>query len=630
MNRNATLRSVTALAALAAVTQLALAQARPAEADTTTRPGASAATAAAPAATRGWVTGTVQDRFGEPIKGALVSALNPVEVPEAGALPDTTDRRDRTAADGSFRVRQAGPGYLVQICTPEPGAAYACKEAVRGVAFMPTYVGPAGVTDSWVTQTSLFAPAATDRALGAITVKPQAYVAGRLTHASFQYVEVQRLNGTPAWHGETDADGDYQFAGLAPGRYRIASGGNGSGFLPFLSPVFTLTAREHATVDGTLRHGANIHGVLTTHGEPVAFTDVLARLDGAGVAAVTTNASGHYRINGLSPGSYEVGILYEGTPFVQHGVAVEVPAATSSVDAAISVHRGATLTVAFREDGAAAKAARDELRDSHGRAVQGLRNQNGTATYTGLASGTYTVVGGSKTGWAKRSFTVRAGKSYDGGVLRLWKQTLTLRGTTSPHAVVEAFSGNLCPPDGPYAGGSFDRFDKADASGHYTITGLVPGRYMVGADGWPADYAPRCVPDIRITADRTYDLVLPAGGSVHGRLVYAATGTPVILPLSYELFYGPPSPTNPTGEHPARSQTHQNTGEFSIIGLSSGTVEGALAREADLDQINDPRYFVLYPFQDGTPYYLTSARSPVTVTEGADLDLGDIELTLHQ
>jgi protocatechuate 3,4-dioxygenase beta subunit len=575
------------------------------------------------------VTGTVQDRFGNPIQGALVSALNPLEVPEGGAIPDTTDRRDRTATDGGFRVRQAGPGYLVQICTPEPGAAYACKEAARGVAFMPTYVGPAGVTDSWVTQTSLFTPASTDRALGAITVKPQAYVAGRLTHAAFQYVEVQRLNGTAAWHGETDADGDYRFAGLAPGSYRIASGGNGSGYLPFVSPVFELSPREHATVDGTLRRGANIHGVLTTHGKPVAFTDVLARLDGEGVAAVTTDAAGRYRINGLAPGDYEVGILYEGTPFVQHGVTVQVPAATSSVDAPISVHRGATLTVSFRQDGAAAKRARDELRDSHGRAVQGLRNQNGRATYTGLASGTYTVVGGTETGWAKRAFTVQAGKKYDGGVLRLRKPTLTLRGETSPNAVVEAFSGNLCPPDGPYEGGSFHRFDKADASGHYAITGLVPGRYMVGADGWPDNYAPRCVSHVWITEDRTYDLVLPAGGSVHGRLVYAATGTPVILPLSYELFYGPPSAVNPTGEHPARSQTHLNTGEFSIIGLSSADVEGQLAREADLDQINDARYFVLFPFQDGTPYYLTSARSPITVTEGADLDLGDIGLTLH-
>src|SRR4051812_16013975 len=103
MNRNATVRSVTALAVLAAVTQVALAQARPADAGTTSRPVATADTTSS-TVTRGWVTGTVQDRFGNPIKGALVNALNPVEVPEGGALPDTTDRRDRTAADGSFRV----------------------------------------------------------------------------------------------------------------------------------------------------------------------------------------------------------------------------------------------------------------------------------------------------------------------------------------------------------------------------------------------------------------------------------------------------------------------------------------------------------------------------------------------
>ena len=579
---------------------------------------------------QGWVTGTVVNRHGTPIEGALVNALKPGEVPEAGPLDAPNTRQDRTADDGTFRLRQTAGPFLIQICTPEPGQEYVCKEAARGVDFMPTYVGPAGVTDSWVTQTALFASTASDRDLGTVTVKPQAFVAGRLVGAFFQPVQVQRLNGTAAWYGETDADGDYAFRGLAPGRYRIASGGPGTGFLPFLSPIVELEAREHATVDGTLDRGARIRGVVTSHGTPVPGLDVMVSRDGETVAAATTDRHGRYRVDGLETGSYTLANYAEGTRYRRSTVGAVVVDADEVVDAPLTVHKGASITVAFRKDGAPAIRARDELRDSDGHAVLGQLNETGTATYRGLAPGTYTVVAGAGSAYGKKKITVDAVRRYDAGVLRLDTPTLTLSGTTAPGAVVEAYSGNECPPDGPRRPGAFHRIKKADDAGHYVLRGLVPGRYMLGSDGWPHDFAPVCVPDVHVAADRTYDLPLEQGGTVHGRLVYAETGTPVILPLSYELAYPPGSYRNPTGEHPARSQARQATGLFTISGLPAGDVEGHLAQEADLDEINDPWFFVRYPFQDGTPYFLTSDQKSVTVTTGTDLDLGDIELTVQQ
>ena len=600
--------------------------------DSTDRGNPGAAASARGPVDRGFVTGTVVDRYGDPIAGALVNALSPSEVPEAGVLPDVTDRRDRTSATGRFKVRQAGPAYLIQICFPEPGRGDVCKEAVRGVPFMPTYVGPGGVTDSWVTQTSLFTPSATLHGLGTVTVKPQAAVHGRLTHGGFQSVQVQRLNGTAAWHGETDADGNYVFRGLAPGRYRIAAGGNGTGFLPYLSPVLDLSPRENATVDGVLRRGATIRGVASSRGKPAAGVDLLVRTGSEVVGATTTNASGRYQFRGLASGAYEVGLPDFGGRYRESWVDVTVAGTTSVVDAAVPLRTGATITVRFRLAGRPAVRARDELRDSTGQAVRGLMNADGTATYSGLVSGRYTVVAATGSSYGRQSIVVRAGKRYDLGTVRLAKSTLTLRGTTAPHAVVEAFSGNQCPPDGPFQPGVFHPIETADASGHYVLRGLVPGRWMVGADGWPHNYAPECIPNVRLTTADTVtrlDLPLADGGTVHGRLVYAAPGSPVILPLSYELTYPAGSRFNPTGEHPARTQARKASGLFTISGLPAGTATGSLAAGADLDQINDPRYFVLFPFQDGTPYYLTSDTDPVTVTEGVDLDLGDIELTLH-
>jgi hypothetical protein len=362
----------------------------------------------------------------------------------------------------------------------------------------------------------------------------------------------------------------------------------------------------------------------------VGGLDVMVSHDGQTIAAATTDRRGRYRVDGLEPGTYTLANFAEGTAYRRSTVQAEVVDPSGVVDAPLTVRKGAWITVIFRQDGAPAISARDELRDSDGHAVLGQLNDNGSATYRGLEPGTYTVVAGTGSSYGRKKITVHSARRYDAGVLRLDTPTLTLTGTTAPGAVVEAFSGNICPPDGPRRAGAFHRVKTADDAGHYVLRGLVPGRYMLGSDGWPHDYAPVCVPDVRIAADRTYDLPLEQGGTVHGRMVYAATGTPVILPLSYELAYAPGSYRNPTGEHPARSRARQATGEFSIRGLPAADVQGSLAQEADLDEINDPWFFVRYPFQDGTPYYLTSEQKPITVASGVDLDLGDIALTVNE
>ncbi len=197
------------------------------------------------------------------------------------------------------------------------------------------------MTDSWVTQTSLFEPTATNNNVGTITVKPQSFVHGRLAHASFQSVQLQRLNGTTAFYGQTDAKGNYRFQGLAPGHYRIAAGGNGTGFLPYLSGVIDLAPRQDAEQNGVLRSGASIHGVLTSRGRAVPFTDLLVSRPGVGlVAGLTTDDAGRFEVAGLEPDTYTVGILYEGSQYQRKAVKVVVPDANSSVQTAIAVHKG--------------------------------------------------------------------------------------------------------------------------------------------------------------------------------------------------------------------------------------------------------------------------------------------------
>ena len=62
---------------------------------------------------------------------------------------------------------------------------------------------------------------------------------------------------------------------------------------------------------------------------------------------------------------------------------------------------------------------------------------------------------------------------------------------------------------------------------------------------------------------------------------------------------------------------------------AKATVVGQLASGVTEDQINDEEFMVIFPFQDGTPYYLTTQQASVEVGPGKHVDLGDIEVTLH-
>ncbi|WP_344771656.1 hypothetical protein, partial [Nocardioides daeguensis] len=195
------------------------------------------------------------------------------------------------------------------------------------------------------------------------------------------------------------------------------------------------------------------------------------------------------------------------------------------------------------------------------------------------------------------------------------------------HRPSDTPSGDLCPPEKKNPTyGAFHEIEVADAQGRYRIRGLVPGRVMIGADGWPHGGVPRCRSGLRLNGSRVIDLPLQRGGTVTGRLVYGDTRTPVITNLSYELGFTPGSRFNPTEEHPSRSRTNGDTGRFAIRGFRGGRATGFLAERSG-EGINDPEFQVIFPYQDGTPYWLETEKVPLVLRAGSRRDLGDVVVT---
>lgn len=497
-----------------------------------------------------------------------------------------------------------------------------CKETVRGTDFVITYVGDAE-TDSWLLQRNLIAPSAGTHLLEPITVQPGGTVTGRVTGAANQAIRVLRTDGSVAFTIDADAQGRYTFHSLVPGTYSVAVGGAGT--LPWRSDQVLVTRGGTAVVNGALDRGAVLTGTLTDHGRPVPGTDVLVRRGRHTlVAAATTDRRGRFSVAGLRPGHYTVGILYDGSPYLRTAVGVDVAGGHARHEVAVAVRRGASVTV--HPSGATTG---DELRDSRGRPVQLFHDDgSGSITYQGLRPGRYAVVVAGRHGFGVRRVHVRGTRALDLGRLALDRKLLTLTGSTAPHAVVEATTGNQCPPDAAVRLGAFHEIARADARGHYTVRRLVPGRYMIGADAYPGTEAPRCRSNVTLRHGRVISLPLEAGASVTGRLVNVNTGAPVVTTLSYELAYPAGLTTNPTSEHPARARTIDDTGVFSIRGLSAGTVTGGLAERAG-EGINDVEFQVVFPYQDGTPYVLSTEPMPITLIGGTRTELGDIPVSVH-
>ncbi|MCD4532573.1 hypothetical protein LRP67_00515 [Nocardioides sp. cx-169] len=156
-------------------------------------------------------------------------------------------------------------------------------------------------------------------------------------------------------------------------------------------------------------------------------------------------------------------------------------------------------------------------------------------------------------------------------------------------------------------------------------TGLVPGRYLAGAAAPGSPWRPGWRP---VTITGAHQVVTP--------VVRVRRGAGITLALRQ----GGRSAANAVAElrdrrgRPVLVGAGDERGVVAFTGLRPGryTVvaagRGAPGPRGRRREINDEIFFVTFPFQDGTPYWLDTAMTSVTLGPGTH-HLGDIVVTTY-
>jgi len=143
----------------------------------------------------------------------------------------------------------------------------------------------------------------------------------------------------------------------------------------------------------------------------------------------------------------------------------------------------------------------------------------------------------------------------------------TVTSATTPAKPLPGMCALVEEDGGLYDGGSV----ATDASGHYRITGLAPGKYSIYAFpgcGKNSNYVqstyPRKVPVYNTVTDSGIDLALPVGDVVSGTVTSATTGKPIkgicVAVFSTSGYYG-------------NEVITKSTGTYSVDQLPSGKYE---------------------------------------------------------
>ncbi|MFC7370131.1 beta strand repeat-containing protein [Fictibacillus iocasae] len=323
-----------------------------------------------------------------------------------------------------------------------------------------------------------------------INVTASGGVAGQVTNSSNgqpisgALVQLRTTGGVLVSQTNSDVNGNYGFANIAPGTYNVvvsaATFVTGTVGTSIVSGQTTTTNVALAPVPGT------INGTVTSTGGGAISGAVVRLIDtfGAVVATASTNASGAYSFASVTPGTYSVNVSASGFQSGSQSVILD-NAETETVNFVLSPTPGTISGTVTSTTGAPIPGAFVEVLNVNDQVV---------ATATASAGGTYTI-----NSLAPGTYRVRFSATNFGTVII--GATVTAGATTTVNAQLPPNPGSLSgtvtdsQTGAVLVGASVRVVDSqgttvatrvTNASGTYFVASLQPGSYTVifGQDGY--------------------------------------------------------------------------------------------------------------------------------------------------
>ncbi|HEY1548739.1 MAG TPA: carboxypeptidase-like regulatory domain-containing protein [Kofleriaceae bacterium] len=331
-----------------------------------------------------------------------------------------------------------------------------------------------------------------------------------------------------------------------------------------------------------LQPAAPIGGlVLDQDGKPVADARVTAQLSTWSDQA-DTDATGHWKLDGFGAGNVTL-TAWSDVDVSRPDPPISLDGTTPRMDLVVRVDRGATI------GGLVTDAAGKPLADVH--------VQAGASTSDSDEHGRFLIAGIDPVELVVQATTQTLGAPT---------QTITVKPASHTELafvmVDSTISGTVTNGHGQpvadvtiIATGSATNATQTDEFGHFDFGGMPPGDYTLNATraSEPTSVAPE-VP--AHTGEHRVALVVPDEATITGRIVMNGA------PVDYFGTFAAPSSEKPEGQP---DPVYANDGRFSISGLRPGS----------------------FTVEVVGPAFQRLMTPNVTVTAGATIDLGDIEVT---
>ena len=288
-----------------------------------------------------------------------------------------------------------------------------------------------------------------------------------------------------------DENGNFTVTGLAPGQYVIRV--ESSGYSAAIVENVSITAGATTQINPSLARSAGLTGkVVDGEGDRVTGVDVgLYNSSGELQNFATVNAQGVYSFNDLAAGNYQVKVLNGSRTLTSVDVQVQGGMTTTAPDATLPVISQISGTV-FNNSGVGLADASVALYTADGeQLISTLANGEGKFSFGILKAGTYKLTALSENGiYNVAEVVIPSGGgditdiSFNPGTRTVQGQVLSPTGAILADVPVTVFLVNAL--------GSQSVQTTTNASGQFTVSGLIAGTYQVLADPDtdPNDFAP--------------------------------------------------------------------------------------------------------------------------------------------